>query len=303
MFDTEDFEEIVIGRAPNAETIILRRDKKLVRRNKRLGINADTEPQIEYPDTPDTIRMRENLKRINAKLRDCGASLLPGENAFWKCAERMAQKGERGPLLCTQNHLHRVFNNGSFTDGGRLVGGWWQGVPREYRKFIYISDIPSIELDYASLHPTMLYHQRGLDVDGDPYAIDGLPRDVAKKLFNALVNGRSHFSQDTRRMVTDTGMSWDDAVSAVRERHPQISDSLGSGAGVRLQRIDSDIAEDVLLTMLDQGITCLPIHDSFIVQFCHEKALRDAMQAAYGRQFQGWKIGIERKPSILDGGG
>lgn len=177
----------------------------------------------------------------------------------------MAQSADRGPLLCTQNHLHRVFNDSTFEHGGRFYGGWWQGVPQEYRKFIGFYAEPSVELDYASLHPTMLYHERGLDLVGDPYAIDGLPRKVAKKLFNALVNGKSHYSQDTRSLITDIGISWDDAVSAVRKRHHAISDCLGSGAGVRLQRIDSDIAEDVLLAMLDQNITCLPIHDSFIV--------------------------------------
>ena len=69
---------------------------------------------------------------------------------------------------------------------------------------------------------------------------------------------------------------------------------------LRWSRIDSDIAEDVLLAMLDQDITCLPLHNGFIVQFCHEQPLWDAMQAAYGLQFQELKIGIERKPSTLD---
>jgi hypothetical protein len=55
--------------------------------------------------------------------------------------------------------------------------------------------------------------------------------------------------------------------------------------------------------MLDQDITCLPVHDSFIVHHGYEQELRDAMQAAYGKRCNGRKIGIERKPSVLDGGG
>lgn len=67
MLSREASDPIVIGRDPDAETIILR--------------DADKH-QIDYDDTPDTIRMRENLKLINARLRDCGANLYAGLDGF-----------------------------------------------------------------------------------------------------------------------------------------------------------------------------------------------------------------------------
>jgi AraC-like DNA-binding protein len=39
----------------------------------------------------------------------------------------------------------------------------------------------------------------------------------------------------------------------------------GSGAGLRLMRRDSDMAEALMLRLLERGVFVLPIHDSFIV--------------------------------------
>ena len=38
----------------------------------------------------------------------------------------------------------------------------------------------------------------------------------------------------------------------------------------------------MLLDLADQGITALPVHDSFVVAEEHDQALRDAMRRAYG---------------------
>jgi hypothetical protein len=49
-----------------------------------------------------------------------------------------------------------VFNNGSFNEGGRFYGGWWQNFPSDYRQFITINGHTTWEYDYSSLHPAML---------------------------------------------------------------------------------------------------------------------------------------------------
>src|SRR5665213_2823864 len=53
--------------------------------------------------------------------------------------------------------LYRVFNNGSFKEGGRFYGGWWQGIPSRYRQYITIDGHTTWEYDYSYLHPAMLY--------------------------------------------------------------------------------------------------------------------------------------------------
>jgi hypothetical protein len=54
--------------------------------------------------------------------------------------------------------------------------------------------------------------------------------------------------------------------------------------GLRLQRLDADIAEQVMLHFARQDIPCLGIHDSFIVPQRHEGELRETMIASYYRR-------------------
>ena len=50
-----------------------------------------------------------------------------------------------------------------------------------------------------------------------------------------------------------------------------------------MQNIDAGMAEDVMLSLLKQGVVALPIHDSFIVQDRHEGQLESAMNDAFER--------------------
>jgi len=65
------------------------------------------------------------------------------------------------------------------------------------------------------------------------------------------------------------------------ERHAPIRRFFNSGSGVRLQFLDSQIAERVLQELADKSIVCVPVHDSFIVQGRYEADLRDAMERAF----------------------
>jgi hypothetical protein len=59
-----------------------------------------------------------------------------------------------------------------------------------------------------------------------------------------------------------------------------------TGVGDTLQREDSDLALDVLATLLNEGILALPIHDSFIVQRHHEARLVTVMQERFERRYK-----------------
>ena len=76
-------------------------------------------------------------------------------------AIRCALKADVG---LASNQLHRVFNQGSFSLGGRFYGGWWQNIPAECRAAITINGDPTIEMDYPRLHPTLLYDELGLEM-------------------------------------------------------------------------------------------------------------------------------------------
>ena len=47
------------------------------------------------------------------------------------------------------------------------------------------------------------------------------------------------------------------------EKHPLIERELSSGIGLKTQYIDSQIAEAVMLELLEQDVVVLPVHDLF----------------------------------------
>jgi hypothetical protein len=47
--------------------------------------------------------------------------------------------------------------------------------------------------------------------------------------------------------------------------HEPIAHHFYTGVGLRLQRLDSDIAEKILLHFAQSGIAILPLHDSFLM--------------------------------------
>jgi hypothetical protein len=90
-----------------------------------------------------------------------------------------------------RTRLHRVFNQSSFSLGGRFYGGWWQNIPSPYRAHITINGTRTVEMDYPRLHPTLLYAECGQPMHGDPYDIHHADRRLIKVAFNTLVNADS----------------------------------------------------------------------------------------------------------------
>ena len=96
------------------------------------------------------------------------------------------------------------------------------------------------------------------------------------------------------------GMTWNGLQEAIERRHPAITRFLRSGEGIRLQRKDSDIAEAVMVAMMERGILVLPIHDSFLVDYRYAETLREEMTKAC-RDHLGTPIEIEEDPSMIEG--
>lgn len=76
----------------------------------------------------------------------------------------------------------------------------------------------------------------------------------------------------------------------IEQKHESIIDAFGTGAGLRLQRRDSDLALDIITNMRKRGITALPVHDSFIAPKSNEIALRAEMKATYKEAFSFYPI-------------
>lgn len=199
-----------------------------------------------------------------------------------------------------------MFNRSSLRFGGRFYGGFWQNIPKVYRPFITIDGHPTIELDYSSLHPTMIYHQRGLDPVGDPYHIPDLDaeyRTSVKRAFLVLINAtdRARHLESLDDIALPPGWNVPRLTKALETKHAAVSDAFRSDSGVRLQRLDAEMAGYVMREMrVRHRALVLPVHDSFIATEDQEANLSSIMSEAYTATMGNKKIGIERKASIFD---
>jgi hypothetical protein len=231
---------------------------------------------VPYKETVQTRQWRRNLEKINKALLSVtlglkGHSIREGEPL-------RIENANIGPARA---RLHRVFNQSSFSLGGRFYGAWWQNIPKAYRAHITINGAPTVEMDYPRLHPTLLYAECGRPMSGDPYNTPNADRRLVKVAFNTLMNA------DTRaaaiRAIADKiggKGAFATAEALVREietKHAPISHNFGSGAGRRLMRQDSDMTEYLLLRLIKRGIVALPVHDSYIVKETDKGALLETM--------------------------
>ena len=256
----------------------------------------------EPPDVTASRGVLEEVNRINREAdldlpADAWARILQRRSGKTDDQDRLAA-GDRDRVA-----LYRKFVR-NWQEGGRLYGGWWQTVPKSERTNLTIDGQTTVELDYARLHPTILYAQRGLVLDADPYTVPGFDtpgmREVGKRTFNRLLNGKAVRLQPDQQDLSQLGpdIPFNAFVEALRTKHLPIADAFGTKVSARLQRVDSDIIVEVLRRTSDAGVPALPIHDSVIVPETEEALARTAMSEAYRHV-----VGHEPGPIQLVGGG
>ena len=246
---------------------------------------------INYTDNDFTQRARANLVIINKCLERHWYDLDMTADQFSELNAKMKERHLRDDTRMfgvdyNNRTLYRIFNNGDFKQGGRFYGGWWEQILSEYRKFITIDSKWTVETDFSSLHPHMLYALKGLDLSGDAYQIDGVyDRGMVKLAFAKLLNGENAPRKPEGYSEEIVGMPWLALIKAIKKKHDQIADYFSTGYGLKLMFHDSEVAERVLLNFSSRDIPCLPVHDSFIVHHAHGEELRSVMEAEYYREF------------------
>ena len=215
--------------------------------------------------------------------------------------------------------LERIFIEKT-TLGGRFYGEY-QNLPKSERDQILIDGEMTVELDFKSLHYAMMYAKAGLQLEDDPYSVEGFSRQTIKlvslilantshlhvlkgqitqsgnpenqKLYPILKQKVAIYNEYKKRGLVckkpyipnwfesyvegvPTGMTGDELVSAIQQRHPDIADQFGkSDIGLKLQYIDSQIMTHAL-SHLD-NIPVLPVHDSLRCKVSDIKQVREAM--------------------------
>jgi hypothetical protein len=281
----------------------------------RVRIKVDGQRQlVDYPETEETKRMRDNVALINHALNQNWFDLELTDDEFEHLEQRIhrrvveSKEGE-GRLLLQQRQIYRVFNNLEFNEGGRFYGGWWQTIPSEYRSKILIDGKRTEELDFGTLHPTILYSWAGVPIERDAYNIRLEPkrmpegssradfRKVIKRAFNAMLNAKHRLNQPPRDIhLTEWGIKWKELVEAILEFHQPIADQFFTGVGLRLQFEDSQLAEELMIDFVTTRgmVPVLPVHDSFI---CHQGYIKE-FNSIMKKRFEGrYGVPIEVKLS------
>ncbi len=267
---------------PNPMLAALEMPKLNRRRGESLILKDDSGNLVGYEDTPDTRDKRFMLERVNSLL---------SRTEFTIDREGIAKDGQ---WLRIDDYLvspkstamHRVYNGG-WTLGGRFYGSFWMNMRGEDRRHILIDGSETVEVDYDQLHARIIYAWAKKKLVGDAYVIDGFERKIAKRAFFIIVNARSYLAAKgaVAELLTEKSLDpklADKLITAMKERHREVDQYFHSGCGLKLQNLDSQMAEYVLRIMtIQKGIPCLPIHDSFIVPEEHADRLVKAMKVAY----------------------
>jgi hypothetical protein len=268
------FEQKVL---PERKTALLRdvnRDEnnKPIRDKKS---NKTTKFYMQTPESQDVSRMRSNLKEINSFLVKQCISMDIDDDQLKAMLEELSSGTDKENINLYNVQLVRIFSRGSMEKGGRFYRGWWQAIPSKYRPLIRLNSKRTIEVDYSSIGLRILYARvdMALPVEKDLYDIgldNWIPfkderRPIVKKVFNALINDEDKVYKLEKKYKKVLGLTLDEFLDRVREHHKPIFHLLRSDAGLESQKVDSDVAEQVMLELIYEGIPVLPIHDSFIV--------------------------------------
>ena len=120
-------------------------------------------------------------------------------------------------------------------------------------------------------------------------------RKAVKIALNAMLNASETMQRPPRGFRRkDCNCSWKELSEAIMHTHKPIANKFYTGQGLRLQKIDSDIAEYVMLHFKNQRMPVLPLHDSFIIRLGYEETIETAMQRAF-KKFVGAEIKIKEK--------
>lgn len=191
--------------------------------------------------------------------------------------------------------VYRVFNNGSFEQGGRFYGSWWLLLYKDERESILINEESTVEIDYSSMFPRMLYSFQGIDYREQAYNVpvvmqmaqdQGINFAEAVKpslkiMLNMAINASEQLYFGDARFCGIQGLSCAEANRLLWEMHPAIQRYQYSGAGIYLMYTESLIAEHVIANALNASIPILVIHDAFRVQSKNREWLFHQMIESY----------------------
>ena len=272
--------------------------------------------------------MEQELRSYNQFLSQVHLDLYVTDKEEETIRREMAQKiNDDDELVLRELQLHkkfiyRIFNNRSWESGGRFYGGWWLSIKSKWRQRITINNNVTTEIDYSSMHFTMLYQDCKSEIDEeltagnkfdssglfDPYDLQNfnpkwqgaeIPdnRNMVKDAMNIMLNSSDEKEalvvirndKDKFPRIPTGFRTWKSFTDHILSCHKGIADKFYIGAGSHYQFKDSQIASRVMSNMANKHNACvLPVHDSFIVEASKSESLMREMREVANEM--GYKI-------------
>jgi hypothetical protein len=257
---------------------------------RRKNANGDL---VDYNDSDRTRRWRNDLREYVEALNATDI-VLDALDVEWRSSMvRVPTEDGDGVIIQPFRKAgYRVFNDG-WTLGGRFYGPFFQGLPSERRAQLLMNGSPVVEYDHSQLHARLLYAEFGLEVDGDAYTVPGHEhrRSLFKVAWQIMINASSRrqgmyalatklaeealrrdgwTKSQAKKRAPDIARKFlrsaSDILSLLEERHAAVKDAFYTGAGLRLQRTDSDMCMAVNRKALKEGIVAGSVHDSHFAE-------------------------------------
>ena len=254
----------------------------------------------------DVIRLRAGSTMVNG-IKQRGRSLPVTD-----CETSVALAGQIHKLNdflagfefegCDFGGFFRRFNMAdqpgfAFNKGGRLYcddGDSYQQMKKAERLALMINGSSVVEIDINASYLTILHSlkQAPLPDRADIYDIPGLDRRIAKAWLTAtLGHDKFHlrWPPKTVAQFREEGMETS-AIPTMKtvgammlEAFPVLQDwDQGGVSWADLMFLESEAVLQTMLTLMDQGIPGLPVHDSLIVRNTDETVATEALTSAFG---------------------
>ncbi|MGI9319184.1 MAG: hypothetical protein ACR2QW_17795 [bacterium] len=243
---------------------------------------------MSYRTTRHILALREDVCAHNELLEQTDIIL---RHESWITDQYGFLRRKRQVINPARKYLYRVYNNGSFKQGGRFYGPFWHQLSKRIRAHLLINGDSVIERDFQACHPRLMYSLMGKTMpEFDPYDIEGFDRATAKTGFQKLVNSSNRKSAVlaiaepySRKGMRGAHQVASQMIDAFEAKHPDIRSLFYSGMGLRLQNLDSQICSEVQGELRELGIPVLSIHDSFIVSTTARVELDARMNDSFDR--------------------
>ncbi len=264
------------------------------------------------PTVPDVIQIRDENKQVIEK------PLGYQQKKLVKMLDKYNKYSRKFIITVLEDsfdiQLRKVYNNASFAAGGRsyVIGEGNKIMARTFRKKIKINGEDTVEIDFKSLHPSLIAEICDVTLpDGfDPYGIemDGYDKQALRKIckiaflcmfnakdFNQALAAVTHELRSLKDEETEQHLptQWKAEgkvppvievkliLQNLAEHNMYAADWMFSGRGVNLQNIDSQIMDLIIQQFMDVDEFVLPVHDSIIVQQRLQGFGENSMRVAY----------------------